>query len=150
MEAALDRCRPALDDAGCTVTLSVPDSLPPVSGDARALEGAVSNLIANAAKYGGADGCVGIDAALVADGRTTEVAVTVRDRGPGIPAAEQPHLFEPFFRGQQARDAQIRGSGLGLSLVRRTAEAHGGRVTVRSAAGHGTAFTIFLPIDAAP
>jgi signal transduction histidine kinase len=73
------------------------------------------------------------------------VLVSVSDSGPGIPGSEQPHVFEPFFRGQQARDGQIRGSGLGLNLVQRIAEAHGGRVTLDSSPRTGSRFTIELP-----
>ena len=55
-------------------------------------------------------------------------------------------VFEPFFRGRTARQAQVRGSGLGLSLVKNTVEAHGGRISVESALGQGSAFTIHLPV----
>ena len=73
------------------------------------------------------------------------VQIVVRDHGPGIPADELPHLFEPFYRGRAARHAQIRGSGLGLSLVKNTIDAHGGRVTVESTPGEGSTFTLHLP-----
>jgi signal transduction histidine kinase len=69
----------------------------------------------------------------------------VSDRGRGIPADEMAHIFEPFYRGQFALSQQIHGNGLGLSLVKRIAEAHGGRVTVKSAPGQGATFTIALP-----
>jgi signal transduction histidine kinase len=59
-----------------------------------------------------------------------------------------PHVFEPFYRGRKARAAQIRGNGLGLSLVKKIIEAHGGQVTVASEAGRGSAFTLSLPTDA--
>ena len=71
--------------------------------------------------------------------------VTVSDRGRGIDAADLAHIFEPFYRGAPARDRQIHGNGLGLSLVKRIAEAHGGRVTVKSTPGQGASFTIALP-----
>ena len=70
------------------------------------------------------------------------------DRGRGIDADDLPHIFEPFYRGRYAQDRQIQGNGLGLSLVRRIAEAHGGRVTVKTAAGAGSTFTIHLPAAA--
>lgn len=146
LDAALDRCRTTLDDAGATATLDVADDLPLIHGDAHALEGALCNLITNAAKYGGLAPWIGIDAQLLENGRAPTVALTVRDQGPGIPAHERPHVFEPFFRGEQARAEQIRGSGLGLSLVKHTAEAHGGRVAVESTEGEDTAFTIYLPV----
>jgi signal transduction histidine kinase len=74
-----------------------------------------------------------------------EVQISVSDRGRGIDAEDLAHIFEPFYRGRYALDRQIHGNGLGLSLVQRIAEAHGGRVTVKSARGEGTTFTIHLP-----
>ena len=71
--------------------------------------------------------------------------ITVADRGPGIRREDLPHLFEPFFRGRDAATGGVPGSGLGLSLVRHIAEAHGGRITVASDEGKGSAFTLHLP-----
>ena len=71
--------------------------------------------------------------------------IGVSDRGRGIDAEDLPHLFEPFYRGRQATERQIHGNGLGLSLVQRIAESHGGRVSVRSQPGEGSTFTIHLP-----
>jgi len=68
----------------------------------------------------------------------------VSDRGPGIRKEDLPHLFEPFFRGRDGATAGVPGSGLGLSLVRHIAEAHGGRVTVETGP-EGAAFTLRLP-----
>jgi signal transduction histidine kinase len=73
------------------------------------------------------------------------VRITVSDHGDGIPPAELPHIFEPFYRGADAVAQQIHGNGLGLSLVRRIVEAHGGRVSATSRPGAGTSFTITLP-----
>ena len=74
--------------------------------------------------------------------------ITVSDRGPGVAAEDLPHIFDPFYRGRKAVADQVQGNGLGLHLVKRIAEAHGGRVTVRTAAGEGAAFTIHLPARA--
>jgi signal transduction histidine kinase len=119
--------------------MAIADDLPPVPADASALEAAICNLITNAQKYG--NGWMRLEVTK----HHSEIQITVRDRGSGIPAHEQPHLFEPFYRGEAAKAAQIRGSGLGLSLVQQTVEAHGGRVSVESMAGEGSAFTIHLP-----
>jgi signal transduction histidine kinase len=73
------------------------------------------------------------------------VQISVSDRGRGIDAQDLPHVFEPFYRGRYALDRQIQGNGLGLSLVKRIAEAHGGRVSVHSAPGEGTTFTLHIP-----
>jgi len=77
------------------------------------------------------------------------VRITVTDHGPGIPAADLPHIFEPFYRGTDAVERQIQGHGLGLSLVRRIVVAHGGKVSVSTRPGAGTSFTITLPATAA-
>jgi len=142
LDQALARCHRDLDDT--EVILDVASDLPPVQADAMALEAALCNLITNAHKYG--DGWLRLEVQKVMNGQTSEIQITVRDRGAGIPAHEQPHLFEPFYRGAAARAAQIRGSGLGLSLVKQTVEAHGGHVSMKSAAGQGSAFTIHLPV----
>ena len=62
------------------------------------------------------------------------------------PPADLPHIFEPFYRGAEALSQQIHGNGLGLSIVRSIVEAHGGRVTVTSARGKGSTFTMHLPV----
>jgi signal transduction histidine kinase len=122
----------------------IPDP-PLVMGDAAALRSAIQNLIANAVKYGGPDRWVGITVEHGRQRRRPEVWITVSDHGDGIPAAELPHIFEPFYRGSDAVARQIHGNGLGLSLVRRIVAAHGGRVTVTTRAGSGSSFTIALP-----
>jgi signal transduction histidine kinase len=70
------------------------------------------------------------------------VAITVEDRGAGIAAADLPHLFEPFYRG---RNAQTRGSGIGLTIVDRVARSHGGSITAANKRDRGAAFTLRLP-----
>ena len=70
---------------------------------------------------------------------------SVEDRGLGISAEDRSHIFEPFYRGREAVSQQIQGSGLGLNLVMRIAEAHGGRVTVSSEPGTGSSFTLAVP-----
>ncbi len=73
------------------------------------------------------------------------VEFSVSDRGLGIAAEDRKRIFEPFYRGREALARQIRGSGLGLNLVQRIAEAHGGRVKVASDPGKGSTFTLVLP-----
>jgi len=132
-----------------TVHREIAPDLPAVIGDATALRSAVQNLVANAVKYGGRDRWVGIRAQHVRERRQAEVRITVSDHGAGIPAADLPHIFEPFYRGEDAIQKQIQGHGLGLSLVRRIVEAHGGKVAVSTRPGAGTSFTITLPAAAA-
>ena len=75
----------------------------------------------------------------------TRVRVRIRDEGRGIPDADLERIFEPFFRGRSARADQVEGSGLGLSVVKRVVEAHGGRVEVSSEPGEGSTFIVDLP-----
>lgn len=134
--------QPETDAAGCSVEFHLPPDLPPVAGDRDALRRVFRNLIANAAKHGGAGGWIGLSGSA-ANGH---VSVQVEDRGPGIPDEEQPLIFDPFVRGRAAQEQQIRGSGIGLSLVRQIVHAHGGKVTVRSIPGSGACFTVTLPV----
>jgi signal transduction histidine kinase len=129
-----------------TVDRHVAPDLPPVAGDAALLRSAIGNLIANAAKYGGPDRWIGVRADTSSDSR--DVRITVSDHGSGISSADLPHIFDPFYRGSDATARQVQGSGLGLALVRRIAEAHGGRVTVVTHEGAGTAFTLHVPAAA--
>jgi signal transduction histidine kinase len=149
IESAVDSALPLVGPADVTVHREIAPDLPMVIGDATALRSAVQNLVANAVKYGGRDRWVGIRAQRVRERRRDEVRITVSDHGPGIPAADLPHIFEPFYRGADAIERQIHGHGLGLSLVRRIVIAHGGQVTVATRPGAGTSFTIALPAAAA-
>jgi signal transduction histidine kinase len=130
-----------IEDAGLSVTSAIPDDLPDVLGDEAALRRVFQNLIDNAIKYGAAGGAI----AVTAERSGPQVSVTVADRGIGIDAADQAKIFEPFYRAAAVVAAQMQGAGLGLSLVQRIVQAHGGRVTVKSAPGEGSAFTVTLP-----
>ena len=143
---ALAAVSQAADAAGVTLERQMPDALPSVRGDAGALGSALQNLIGNAVKYAGEARWVGISAE--ATGATLRIAV--RDRGLGISAEDRKHIFEPFYRGREAVSRQIQGSGLGLHLVQRIIEVHGGKVTVQSEPGRGSTFTIELPTTADP
>jgi two-component system OmpR family sensor kinase len=117
----------------------VPWPPPAVEADSDLIYLALYNLLGNALKFSDPD-----DAILVRafeDGRW--VAVEIADSGQGIPAAEQPHVFDELYRGQLARG--LPGSGLGLSLVRAIVERHGGQLSLRSRLGQGTVVTMRLP-----
>jgi signal transduction histidine kinase len=136
--------------AGCAVELEMPAALPAVTGDAAALRRAFQNLIANAAKHGGDGGWIGVSAAVISGAGASMVEVRVADRGPGIPAQEQGEIFKPFVRGAMAEAKQIRGSGLGLSLVREIVELHQGSVSFSSQPGRGAIFSVRIPLAANP
>jgi signal transduction histidine kinase len=108
--------------------------------DRDALARAVANLLDNAIKYSPDCQTVWVDVAAVSGG----VTISVRDRGIGIPAGEQRHIFNGFVRGAQAKAMRIKGTGIGLSVVRQIARAHGGDVSVTSTPGAGSCFTIVL------
>lgn len=129
-----------------TVARDVDEGLPHVMGDRLALSQCVENLITNALKYGRDQRWIGIRArAADRDDGGREVQISVSDRGSGIDPADIPHIFEPFYRSPSAAAGQIHGTGLGLSLALRIAEAMGGRLTVSSKPGRGSTFTLHLP-----
>lgn len=141
VDGAVAACGRAADDAGVRVESAVEPGLPAVSGDPAALGRMLQNLVGNAVKYS-REGAVVRVAARDASGG---VEIAVEDRGLGILAEDLPHVFEPFYRGRDAVDARIRGTGLGLSLARRVAEAHGGTITAESRHGEGSTFVVRLP-----
>lgn len=135
-----------LQAAGCEVERRIEPRLPVVLGDAVALRHAIQNLLSNAAKYG-TEGSkwVGVTASSAETEAGAFVEIRVADRGPGIPLEEQAHIFDPFFRGKYAMQDQIHGTGLGLDLVRRIVEAHGGTIRVESAPMQGAEFVMRIP-----
>ena len=136
----------AAQEAGVTLEVHVDPGAPPVLADSPALAQAVRNLVSNALKYAGAGKWVGVRAQAADGGQWVEIRV--EDRGPGIPPADLPHIFEPFYRGRNAGDAQIHGAGLGLTLAKGVVEAHRGSIRVESKLGEGAAFIIRLPAAA--
>jgi signal transduction histidine kinase len=133
---------PAARAAGIEIEPQIAGDLPDILGDSAAIQQALINLLTNAIKYAKAGGWVRVSASKNESG---DLEITVADRGPGIPPSELKHIFEPFYRGFTASTLQVHGTGLGLTIVERTARAHGGRVTVDSTPGRGSKFTIHLP-----
>ena len=124
------------------VELSVDPDVPEIRADAAQLERAIANLLENARRHGGGQ------PVHVSVRRSGERAlVSVVDRGPGIELAEQPRIFEPFYRVPRPRGAGVGvGTGLGLAIVKGFVEANGGTIAVRSLPGQGTSFVVSLPI----
>ncbi len=134
-----------VEDRGFKV-VAAPGPEATVLADPEALSRAIWNLLDNAVKYSGEARSVELSAKL--RGRLVEWCV--RDQGIGIPAAERHTVFERFFRGDAARRAGIRGTGIGLAMVQQIAAAHGGEVSVESELGAGSAFTLSIPWEEAP
>ncbi len=120
---------------------SVEGAVGPVVIDTPAVRRVLTNLVQNALRHTPADGTVAVTARAVAEG----VQVDVVDTGEGIPAADLPHVFERFYRGEKSRSRETGGAGLGLAIARGFVEAHGGRIWVESEAGRGTRFSFILP-----
>ncbi len=126
---------------GITLAADVPHSGLPVRGDAQAIHRAAANLVANAVRLAPAESTVTVAAAD--EGRWVTLAVI--DEGPGIDAEDQMRVFQRFWRGD-TQEARVAGrSGLGLTIVRQIAEAHGGRVELNSTVGEGSRFTLRFP-----
>jgi len=136
-------------ERGVSVRLVVGEGIPFIEVDAYRMEQAFSNLLINALRHGvrhAGGEAVSVVVSIAAEGN--DVAVSFRDNGPGIPLADQEHLFERFYRVGGDRARQSGGTGLGLSIVKNVVQAHGGRVTLESRPGEGATFTIRLPFAA--
>jgi two-component system phosphate regulon sensor histidine kinase PhoR len=127
---------------GIELATELEPDLPSTRIDSRALELAVMNLIDNALKYAPGSGAV----VVRTERKGGSIVVRVVDRGPGVPSEDQARIFERFVRGSTARARPIRGSGIGLALVKHIAESHGGRAWVVSSPGHGATFVISVPV----
>jgi signal transduction histidine kinase len=119
-----------------------------VTGDVDALRSAVQNIVGNALKYSPMGATVYVST-RVSDDDPPRVQIRVADRGLGIDASDLPHIFKPFYRGRRAVDAQVRGAGVGLSVVRHVVDSHGGSVAVDSRVGQGTTVVVELPANMA-
>jgi signal transduction histidine kinase len=142
VENALAECGPLIDERGIAVETHISPSLPMVKADNYAISQAIQNLIVNSVKYSNGDKRLRV----TAENGGGNVNISVEDHGIGISKSDLRQIFEPFFRSKAVVDAQIHGNGLGLSLVKQIAEAHGGRVFASSEIGKGSKFTIELPI----
>ncbi len=141
---AVDAARVAMETRAMTIELEVPEDLPVVWHDGEAVGQVMHNLLSNAAKYGQEAGWIGIRVY----GDDTGVHVDVADRGIGIDTGEQSRVFEQYWRSSDPLARRKKGTGIGLTIVRYIMEAHGGRVTLQSAPGIGTTFTLSFPLRA--
>jgi len=141
LREAAARWQPRLEQEGYVLTSETPE-LPTVRGDRAALLRAIDNLLDNARKYGRDDKRVELT------GSTTNghVRLIVRDHGSGIPVGDRERVLRPFARLESADRKETEGTGLGLSLVVTTMEAHGGRIELGRVAGGGTEAALVLPV----
>lgn len=142
VRAAVSAMRYPLAQQGVELRVELDEHVPPIAADPDAIQQALLNLLSNAMKYSGA-GRV-IDLALTQE--HGHALITVTDRGIGIPPGEQKRIFDKFYRAPGVENQRIAGTGLGLTLVDHVARAHGGCVTVRSAPGEGSTFSLRLPL----
>ena len=142
VEDALKAYEPQRDLNALELTVDVASGVPDVQVDRAAIVDAIVNLLSNAQKYGGTPPVVRLAAASAPDGSVT---IAVTDNGDGIPRPEHRRIFEKFYRIDDRLSRSKKGSGLGLAIVSHVARAHRARVTVESAPGQGSTFTIVLP-----
>src|SRR5688500_12481808 len=139
---AVDIYKYRAEREGVEVDVSIDPHLPPVMFDERSLELLLMNLLDNALKYAKDGKKVSVDVRAGA----SDIAIRVSDKGPGIPPHERRRIFERFVRGSAGTEKQIRGSGIGLALVKHIAESHGGRAWVESEPGQGSTFVTTIPV----
>jgi signal transduction histidine kinase len=142
VNGAMDSFKLRLEDAGFHYEVLLPDQLPQVLGDSRALQHCLLNLLDNAVKYSRERKELKVAVAS----QNGQVSLSVSDRGIGIPAEERERIFEKFARVETGLVHDVKGAGLGLSLVDMLVRAHHGRVEVDSTPGEGSTFTILLPV----
>jgi len=149
---AADAVANEIETRGQHLDIDVPADCPPVEGDGRLLSQALRNLIENASRYTPAGGRISVrvcaqQASVEQEG---EVAFEVSDAGPGIAPEDQARVFDRFFRGRREPEGDVQGAGLGLSIVRRVAQAHRGSATLSSKRGQGSVFILSIPSHRAP
>jgi signal transduction histidine kinase len=135
--------RPTIEASHQTLLLETPGTVL-AHLDAARIKQVVDNLISNASKYTPEGGAVTVS--LEPDG--DNIVITVADTGRGISKTDQVRLFDRFFRSRDARDSAIQGVGLGLTIVKTIVDAHGGSISADSELGHGSTFTVRLPMRA--
>ena len=133
------------EQRGVSLTSEVPPTPVMLRFDRERIVQLLTNLVGNGLKFTPRGGQVSVQLTDAPEGAVLEV----RDSGPGILAAELPHIFERFFRGTNVGEARASGSGLGLAIARSIVEMHGGQIEVASKVGEGSAFTVRLPRVAA-
>ena len=130
-----------ISDRRMKINLNLPTEIPQMRGNPIRLRQVLDNLIGNAIKYTPEGGEISINVEVQND----QILLRISDTGPGIPPADQPHIFEKFYRASNVPKG-VGGSGLGLAIVKSIVDNHQGRIWVESLLGQGTAFTVVLPL----
>ena len=146
LRAAARAHQPRADAKHITLTVTAPAAPCELSADEYLLTRVIDNLIDNAVRHTPENGRVDLRCARTSD----EATFTVADSGPGIAAADLPHLFTPLFRGETSRSRATGGAGLGLAIAHRILLAHGGTLTAGNITPHGAGFTASIPAAAPP
>jgi two-component system, OmpR family, phosphate regulon sensor histidine kinase PhoR len=144
VESCYETARHRAAEKELTLTLApgLSQNLPDVAGDARRLQEVLQNLLDNAIQYTLPGGKIILSAEL----KNNSVVFTVSDTGIGIPTADQPRIFERFYRVDAARSREAGGTGLGLAIAKHLIEVHGGRIWVESEVGAGSRFHFSVPL----
>lgn len=137
--------RSRAENKSVELRLDLTQDLPLVFGDADQLQRAFANLVDNGLNYTPQAGTVDIRTFREAD----TIAVEIQDTGIGIPEANLPHIFDRFYRSDEARVLEQGGTGLGLAIVKKVMDMHGYEILVLSSTGQGTTFRAQIPIPAA-
>jgi two-component system phosphate regulon sensor histidine kinase PhoR len=138
---AAEDFRPNFEDQQLSLEISLPPNLPLLLIDSARVTQIFNNLISNAIKYTPTNGQISLKARPIGN----MIQVTVQDTGIGIPAEYLPTIFDKFVRVRSVDNDQIKGTGIGLAIVRKLVEAHGGSIHVESTLGHGASFIFTLP-----
>ena len=142
VESCYETAQRRAAEKGLDLSLELATNLPDVAGDTRRLQEVLQNLLDNAIQYTLPGGKI----VLSAESKNDEVVFTVSDSGIGIPTADQPRIFERFYRVDAARSREAGGTGLGLAIAKHLIEAHGGRIWVESEIGVGSQFHVSIPM----
>ena len=139
---AIQQMHGRLSTPGCAFTAHIAERLPTIRADHDALASALCNILENALKYTGPEKHIALHVEQ-ADGG---VVFRIKDNGVGIPEDQQRAIFRPFYQADQRLSRTREGCGLGLAIVQRIANEHHGKITVQSAPGGGTTFSLWLPL----
>jgi two-component system, OmpR family, phosphate regulon sensor histidine kinase PhoR len=142
IESCIETTQHRATEKEIAISVEPSDSVPDIAGDRRRLAEVLQNLLDNALQYTLSRGEIFVSAKA----RDAEVVFTVADTGIGIPKADQPRIFERFYRVDAARSRELGGTGLGLSIAKHIVEVHGGRIWVDSEIGRGSQFHFTVPI----